>query len=90
MPMSSTHFRRHPIWRPAIAALPGQKYLAAHSLGNNGCVQCDRGSWAQSTRYFMIDAAVAMEATNQERYANEMVCSTWLAYSNTFMVFGMV
>ena len=67
----------------AIAALPGQKYLAAHSLGNMVASSAIVDHGLNPTRYFMIDAAVAMEAyKSSERHANEMVCSTWLAYSN--------
>ncbi len=51
--------------KAAVAGLPGEsKYIAAHSLGNMLVSSAIVDKEMSVSRYFMIDAAVAMEAYN--------------------------
>jgi hypothetical protein len=67
----------------AVAALPGQKYVAAHSLGNMVASSAIVDHGLNPQRYFMIDAAVAMEAYKAtERHAEDIAISPWPYYTN--------
>jgi hypothetical protein len=69
----------------AVNALPGQKYIAGHSLGNM-VVSSAIADWGLNVNaYFMIDAAVAMEAYNASPADNLLLVPPsdyWLEYSN--------
>ena len=66
-----------------ITALPGQKYLAAHSLGNMVASSAIVDHGLNPERYFMIDAAVAMEAYKaSERQPGDIAISPWPSYTN--------
>ena len=67
-----------------VNALPGQKYIAAHSLGNM-VISSAIADWGlNANTYFMIDAAVAMEAYNASTSDNPNLVPPpyWLNYSN--------
>ena len=68
----------------AVNALPGQKYIAGHSLGNM-VVSSAIADWGLNVNaYFMIDAAVAMEAYNASSSDNLNLVPPpyWINYSN--------
>lgn len=66
-----------------VAALPGEKYVAAHSLGNMVASSAIVDHGLNLTRYFMINAAVAMEAyVPTFQYPEEIAISPWLDYTN--------
>lgn len=68
----------------AVNALPGQKYIAAHSLGNM-LVSSAIADWGLNVNtYFLIDAAVAMEAYNASPSDNLNLVPPpyWINYSN--------
>ena len=66
-----------------VAALPGQKYLAAHSLGNMVASSAIVDHGLNPVRYFMIDAAVAMEAyIPTYQYPAEIAESPWPTYTS--------
>jgi hypothetical protein len=68
----------------SVSALPGQKYIAAHSLGNM-LVSSAIADWNLNVNaYFMIDAAVAMEAYNASTSDNLNLVPQpyWNNYSN--------
>lgn len=66
-----------------VAALPGQKYVAAHSLGNMVMSSAIADHGLNPVRYFMIDAAVAMEAyKSSERHPDDIAVSPWPTYTN--------
>lgn len=67
----------------AVNALPGQKCIAAHSLGNM-LVSSAIADWNLNVNaYFMIDAAVAMEAYNASASDNLNLVPPpwWINYS---------
>jgi hypothetical protein len=68
----------------AVNDLPGQKYIAGHSLGNM-LVSSAIADWNLNVNaYFMIDAAVAMEAYNASVSDNLNLVPPpyWINYSN--------
>ncbi|MGD0207740.1 MAG: hypothetical protein ABSC89_09070 [Verrucomicrobiota bacterium] len=68
----------------AVNALPGQKYIAGHSLGNM-VVSSASADWGlNANTYFAIDAAVAMEAYNASASDNLNLVPPpyWINYSN--------
>jgi hypothetical protein len=68
----------------SVSQLPGQKYIAAHSLGNM-LVSSAIADWNLNVNtYFMIDAAVAMEAYNASTSDNLNLVPPpyWIIYSN--------
>lgn len=72
-----------PILASAVNGLSGQKYIAAHSLGNMVVSSAIVDHGLAVERYFMIDAAVAMEAYSaSECHRDEMAPLEWFAYSN--------
>lgn len=76
-------FQVAPALKSAIATIPGELYLAAHSLGNMVASSAIVDHGLNPTLYFMIDAAVAMEAYKaSETHPTEMVDSNWLAYQH--------
>ncbi len=76
-------FQAAPALASSMAALPGQKYLAAHSLGNMVASSAIIDHRLNLARYFMIDAAVAMEAYKATaRHPLEIEESPWPSYTN--------
>ena len=76
----------------AMRDLPGDKYIAAHSLGNM-VVSSAIQDWSQNSAvgfqystYFMIDAAVAIEAYNQSAFGNMNLRNPqfWPSYNSRF------
>ncbi|MFA7370025.1 MAG: hypothetical protein WC334_10305 [Kiritimatiellales bacterium] len=66
-----------------MAWLPGQKYVAAHSLGNMVVSAGIRDQGLNPVRYFMIDAAVAMEAYKSSAYEPlDIAEAPWTTYTN--------
>ena len=66
------------------AALPGRKTLLAHSLGNmlvSSAIK-DHGLTDYS-KYYMLNAAVPMEAYNQNEYTVAMVDHDWRGVANS-------
>lgn len=67
----------------AVTGLAGDKWIAAHSLGNMLVSSAIVDYGLNPQQYFMIDAAVAMQAYKAtEAHFDEMVPTTWGAYSN--------
>ena len=67
----------------SVAALPGQKYVAAHSLGNMVASSAIVDHGLNPARYFMIDAAVAMESyIPTYQYPEEIAESPWTTYTS--------
>jgi hypothetical protein len=66
-----------------LIGLPGETTVAAHSLGNMVVLSAISDYSAAPSHYFMIDAAVPIEAV-QGNVTNEptMIYSTWQDYSN--------
>ncbi len=74
-------FEAAPAAAMAIAALPGEKYVAAHSLGNMVVSSAMVDYRLDATRYFMMNAAVPMEAYKAtEIHTNDMVSLFWRGY----------
>jgi len=66
-----------------VTDLPGQKYVAAHSLGNMVVSSAIRDHGFNPARYFMIDAAVAMEAYKSSAYEPlDIAEPPWPSYTN--------
>lgn len=67
---------------PALASLPGELYLAAHSLGNMVASSAISEFGLNPNIYFMIDAAVAMETYDGLPCSNplELVPAVWTNY----------
>ena len=67
----------------SVAAVPGQKYVIAHSLGNMVVSSAIKDHGLSVTKYFMLDAAVAAEAYNSAlQYPDEMRPYDWMPYSH--------
>ena len=70
-------FMSAPALTNVCVALPGEKVMLAHSLGNvlvsSAAVDCG----LQYTRYYMLNAAVPMEAYDVAADAPEMLDSAW-------------
>jgi hypothetical protein len=60
----------------------GPVVVAAHSLGNMVTLSAISDWNAPISQYFMLDAAVPIEAIDSTVSTNVMIVSTWLAYSN--------
>jgi hypothetical protein len=60
----------------------GPVVVAAHSLGNMVTLSAISDSNAPISQYFMLDAAVPIEAIDSSSSTNVMIYSTWMAYSN--------
>jgi len=68
----------------SVSGLPGQKYIAGHSLGNM-VVSSAIADWGLNVNtYFMLDAAVAMETYNASASDNLNLVPPpyWINYSN--------
>lgn len=71
-----------------INGLSGSTILAGHSLGNMVCLSAISDSGAVPSQYFMIDAAVPMEAIdgtvpiNNDMVTTSVGGGNWLAYNN--------
>jgi len=67
----------------AINGLPGQKYIAAHSLGNMVVSSAIKDYGLNVSAYFMLNAAVAREAYDPDALnINDMRHPDWQNYSN--------
>lgn len=76
-------FQTAPDLASSIAALSGEKYLAAHSLGNMVASSAIVDHGLNPVRYYMIDAAVATEAYKAtERQPGDIAISPWPSYTN--------
>ena len=64
-------FSNAPCFAANVAALPGQKYVIAHSLGNMMVSSAIKDFGLVVNRYFMLDAAVAIEAYNSIQLSKE-------------------
>lgn len=60
----------------------GPVVVAAHSLGNMVTLSAISDWNAPISQYFMLDAAVAIEAIDSTSSTNVMIVSTWTGYSN--------
>jgi len=60
----------------------GPVVAAAHSLGNMVVLSAISDWNAPISQYFMLDAAVPIEAIDSSATTNMMIYSTWLDYSN--------
>lgn len=66
-----------------VSELPGQLYIVAHSLGNMLASAAIKDNDLAPIKYFMIDAAVTMEAYNSSmQYPEEMCPPDWRDYTN--------
>ncbi len=77
-------FQTAPFLAESIASLPGEKYLAAHSLGNMVASSAIVDDELEVEKYFMIDAAVAMQAYKASEVQAEEIAqpASWLSYPN--------
>jgi len=76
-------FRTASYLKGFLAGLNGETTLAGHSLGNMVCLSAISDSGAQPARYFMIDAAVPMEAIDGSLdTASSMVHPDWTDYDS--------
>ena len=67
----------------AVRGLPGQKYIAGHSLGNMLVSSAIKDCGLSVNAYFMLDAAVAREAYNPSALdTDNMRHPDWQNYSN--------
>jgi pimeloyl-ACP methyl ester carboxylesterase len=67
-----------------IDSLSGANVVAAHSLGNMVALSALNDYGANIQTYFMVDAAVAMEAIDTSTFPNnQMIYSTWVDYTNS-------
>ena len=67
----------------SFSSLPGSKYMIAHSLGNLAVSLAIKKHGLSVSRYFMLDAAVATEAYQEDTlHPDEMMPSHWQGYSN--------
>jgi hypothetical protein len=77
-----THaFAAAPNLASAVKTLPGQKYIAAHSLGNMVVSSAIRDHDLHVNSYFMLDAAVAQEAYDGTQSHPNMMNPTWDGYA---------
>ena len=76
-------FNTAPLLNSFLNSLSGTNIVAAHSLGNMVTLSAISDWNAPISQYFMMDAAVAMEAIDSSATpTNVMIYSTWMAYSN--------
>lgn len=67
----------------SVGTLPGKKYIMAHSLGNMLVSSAIKDHGLSATNYFMLDAAVAIEAYSSAQLSiDEMRPTEWMPYSN--------
>lgn len=71
----------------AVNALPGRKYMMAHSLGNMVVSAAAQDHGLMYNRYFMLNAAVPVEAYDPtggvtDETLNRMTPDTWRGYPN--------
>ncbi len=71
----------------AVNALPGRKYMMAHSLGNMVVSAAAQDHGLAYNRYFMLNAAVPVEAYDPtggvtDETLNRMTPDTWRGYPN--------
>lgn len=68
---------------PIVNALPGQKYIAGHSLGNMVVCSAIKDHGLSVNNYFMLNAAVAMEAYNANYIDRDNLRHPdWQSYTN--------
>ena len=79
-------FESAPTLAGVIAQLPGEKVFAAHSLGNMLVSSAIADHGMQVSAYFMLNAAVPMEAYDEGEITDEssynMANPDWHAYTN--------
>jgi hypothetical protein len=77
-------FLTAPLLANFIATLTntGPVVVAAHSLGNIVTLSAISDWNAPISQYFMVDAAVPIEAIDPTAVTNMMIYSTWVGYSN--------
>lgn len=71
-------FLRAPLLNEICQELPGNKVIVAHSLGNMVASSAIVDWRLSYHKYFMMDAAVAVEAYNQTAYSAEMGDPAWV------------
>jgi hypothetical protein len=73
-----------PLLASFVASLTntGPVVVAAHSLGNMVTLSAISDWGAPISQYFMMDAAVPIEAIDPTAVTNMMIYSTWVGYSN--------
>lgn len=76
-------FSNAPYFADNARALPGEKYIIAHSLGNMMVSSAIRDNTLSIEKYFMLDAAVAAEAYRADDLHPEEMCpAIWAGYIN--------
>lgn len=76
-------FLTAPYLQSFLAGLTGETTMAGHSLGNMVCLSAISDSGATPAHYFMIDAAVPMEAIDGGLATDaSMVHPEWMDYTN--------
>jgi uncharacterized repeat protein (TIGR02543 family) len=78
-------FNTAPALVAAVSALPGEKIISGHSLGNMVVSSAIHDYGLAVTKYFMLNGAVAAEAYDGSRFTpaaadNQMVHDEWRAY----------
>ena len=76
-------FRSSPAFVSQCAALPGAKVMLAHSLGNMLVSSAAVDHGLAYERYCMINAAVPMEAYDDEAYAPQMIDRAWKSVNSS-------
>ena len=66
-----------PNFSPAVNALPGDKVMLAHSLGNMLVSEAAKSYLLNYTKYYMLNAAVPIEAYDGTSMAREMIEHGW-------------
>jgi hypothetical protein len=61
----------------SINALPGEKVMLAHSLGNMLVSSAAKDCGLGYSKYYMLNAAVPMEAYDENAYDNMMIDGAW-------------
>jgi Bacterial TSP3 repeat len=75
-------FETAPLLVASVSRLPGQKFIAAHSLGNIVVSSAVKDYGLVVSTYFMLNAAVAMEAYSGNILEMAMRHPQWQGYSN--------
>jgi hypothetical protein len=77
-------FLTAPYFAEFVNSLSGTSVVAAHSLGNMVVLSALNDYGANIQMYFMVDAAVAMEAIDTSAFPNDaMIVSAWVQYTNS-------
>lgn len=81
-------FQTAPAFAARCAALPGRKTVIAHSLGNMLVSSAAVDHGLVYDRYYMLNAAVAQEAYNEDLSADPMVDQAWEAVQLEYRASG--